>query len=126
MSLSSNVSSPKSGENENLSISRDRLVHMTTVEDGPSFIKNLSFEGNVIGMDIGGTLIKIVFTQNLALKFAKFDVHDIEAAISFVRMVLSPYKGKEKKKLIATGGGAIKYSSRIQDVCCDPVEAEFI
>lgn len=126
MSFSSRVLSSKEGENESLSISRDELVYMSIVEDGSSLIKNLSFEGNIVGMDIGGTLIKIVFTRNFTLKFAKFDVHNIEAAIAFVRIVLNSYKGKEKKKLIATGGGAIKYSSRIQDICCDSVEAEFV
>ncbi|KAL1917126.1 uncharacterized protein VTP21DRAFT_4782 [Calcarisporiella thermophila] len=72
-----------------------------------------------IALDIGGSLVKLVYFTPLPnakngghLNFIKFETHHIERCIDFIRNLIVEKTLNEKPFVKATGGGSYLYSSK--------------
>jgi len=59
---------------------------------------------NTIGIDAGGSLIKIAFEENSRIRFKKYPIEDMDSALNWLKMLAA------SKKIVLTGGkaGSIK------------------
>ena len=55
---------------------------------------------DTIGIDAGGTLIKIAFEENGRIRYRKYSLSDVDGAMSWIRMFST------NKKIVLTGGKA--------------------
>ncbi|MEH7885018.1 type II pantothenate kinase [Bacillus sp. JJ1609] len=55
---------------------------------------------NAIGIDAGGSLIKIAFEENSRLRFKKYPIEDLDSALNWLKMFAV------SKKIVLTGGKA--------------------
>lgn len=55
---------------------------------------------NAIGIDAGGSLIKIAFEENSRLKFKKYPIDDLDSALKWLKMFAA------SKRIVLTGGKA--------------------
>jgi pantothenate kinase len=89
--------------------------------DGALTIPRFPFDEITIGIDIGGTLVKVAFVGHDLLQFAKFDVQDMDQVIAFLkeRMKSDAFGMHKTKKIMATGGGSIKYGQLLHSTFPD-------
>ncbi|ORY42350.1 fumble-domain-containing protein [Rhizoclosmatium globosum] len=105
--------------------SKDASIH----ELGESETRDILFphqqeELTQIAIDIGGSLAKVVWFSKVKgnnefggrMNFEKFETHNIEQLIDFLKGVIQQI-GIPKHKLVikATGGGSVKYYDRIKE-----------
>lgn len=57
---------------------------------------------NTIGIDAGGSLIKIAFEENSRIRFKKYSIEDMESALNWLKMLAA------SKRIVLTGGKAAR------------------
>lgn len=81
------------------------------------FLPQEGQHSNVIGIDIGGSLAKCVYFKDGALRFDSVETEKLDAFLE----ILKPLVSNNGTEITATGGGAYKYSDRMNaelKVCC--------
>ncbi|AQL01265.1 Pantothenate kinase family protein [Zea mays] len=100
----------------------------------PIFLPRQPAASPLLALDIGGTLIKLVYTASRGggadgtdLRFAKFERRRLQECFNFIRAegLLASNAGGEGVTLKATGGGAYKFADDFLEklgVCLDKLD----
>lgn len=86
----------------------------------PISLPNQSSNASLVALDIGGTLIKLVYFESGKLNFVKFETRALDDCLNFIQSKnlldgLSTEPSSGSRVMKATGGGAFKFAGVFKD-----------
>ncbi|XP_020241723.1 pantothenate kinase 1-like isoform X1 [Asparagus officinalis] len=101
--------------NTRLDLSGAAICGDSMERDPPICLPNQASNASLASLDIGGTLIKLVYFENGKLNFVKFETSRLEECLDFIqdKKLLNgrpPGVSTANRVMKATGGGAFKFA----------------
>lgn len=104
----------------NIDLSGAEICGESDERNPPICLPNQSSDHPLIALDIGGTLIKLVYFENGKLNFVKFQTSGLDHCLDFIRSkkLLNGIVGSStvgNTSIKATGGGAYKFADNLKE-----------